>query len=461
MDTRARKIKDWLDDVRRGVVRLPRFQRDEVWTPRHVEDFLWAILKDRPLGVFLVLEVDTNSQPFRTRPLKGGPDNGNACSQHLLDGQQRLTALWRSFNDNYEQHTFYVTFEETGDGINESGVLAVSKRGRDRNKIGKPALEFSERWVPLRILAPGEVGLKLSMQWRKQATKDERDLESLELLIERLRGNFNTAIIPYLPLPQRTSPDEAIDIFVETNRSSVILSPYALAVAQMESETSESLQEKVDDLISEVPAIKALDSQVGDLILKVQCLLENMKPTYGNYHNIRFRRLAREWRRIREGVKWTTEMLGDLGICTEQRLPTAVPLRVLPALHRHLPRSGAERAKALRLIQKYLWSAFLTNRYERQANDRLKEDYDALVDVLKRKKRESDVPALKCDKPSRDHKRCRLAQDAWHTEPGYTCHLFTRWSKRHCVERRIKTGWGGRLSSYLSDGRSQANKSKG
>ena len=397
MDTRAKTIKEWIDDVRRGVVRLPRFQRDEVWTPRLVENFLWAILKDRPLGVFLVLDVATNQQPFKTRPLKGGPDNSGECREHLLDGQQRLTALWRSFNDNYDQHTFYVTLEETADGLKESRVLAVSKRGQDRGKIGNPALEFSKRWVPLKILAPGEEGSKLAMRWRKQVKDDE---ESVELLIERLRTKFNTAILPYLSLPQETLPDEAIDIFVETNRSSVNLSPYDIAVAQMESEVSESLQEKVDDLIRGVPEIEALDSQVGDLILKVQCLLENKRPTYGNYEDLNFTQLTKDWGQISEGVKWTTELLGDLRIWNEQQLPTAVPLRVLPALHRHIPRSGAGRAKALRLIRKYLWSAFLTDRYERQANDRLKVDHDTLVSVLNENKKESDVLTLQCKPPT-------------------------------------------------------------
>ena len=397
MDTRAKTIKEWIDDVRRGVVRLPRFQRDEVWTPRLVENFLWAILKDRPLGVFLVLDVATNQQPFKTRPLKGGPDNSGKCREHLLDGQQRLTALWRSFNDNYDKHTFYVTFEKTADGLKESRVLAVSKRGRDRRKIGDPALEFSKRWVPLKILAPGEEGSKLAMRWRKQVKDDE---ESVELLIERLRTKFNTAILPYLSLPQETSPDEAIDIFVETNRSSVNLSPYDIAVAQMESEVSESLQEKVDDLICGVPEIEALDSQVGDLILKVQCLLENKRPTYGNYSELDFTELARDWGQISEGVKWTTDLLGYLQIWNEQQLPTAVPLRVLPALHRHIPQSGAKHAQAIRLVKRYLWSAFLTDRYERQANDRLRVDHNALVDVLKGKKIESDVPALKYGPPT-------------------------------------------------------------
>ena len=401
MDTKRRTIKEWLDDVRRGVVRLPRFQRDEVWTQDLVEKFLSAILKDRPLGVFLVLEVGTEEPPFETKSLKGGPDDNDECREHLLDGQQRLTALWRSFKDDYEGHTLYVVFTKTDDGFKANEVLSVPRRkGRDKHIIGNPDLEFSKGWVPLRIFAPDGAGDDLARTWRKKATADEKSNEMLIEMIVYLRDKFKGAILPYLLLPQDTLREDAIEIFVETNRSSVKLSAYDLAVAQMEIEVSESLQEKVADLISEVPAIEALDSQVGDLILKVQCLLEDKRPTYGNYDKLDFPQLAKNWGKIREGVKWTTELLGDLRIWEDHQLPTAVPLRVLPALHHHIPRSGAKHARAIRLVKRYLWSAFLTDRYERQANDRLRVDYNELVEVLGGKKKESDV--LKYDSPDID-----------------------------------------------------------
>ena len=42
---------------------------------------------------------------------------------------------------------------------------------------------------------------------------------------------------PYLSLPQTTRPDDAIDIFINTNTSFVKLTPYDIAVAQFEAKT--------------------------------------------------------------------------------------------------------------------------------------------------------------------------------------------------------------------------------
>ena len=53
-----------------------------------------TILRDLPVGAVLVLEIG-NDEPFVSRPLKGTQSTGERVTEHLLDGQQRLTGLWR------------------------------------------------------------------------------------------------------------------------------------------------------------------------------------------------------------------------------------------------------------------------------------------------------------------------------------------------------------------------------
>ena len=394
-----RQIQAWLNDIQRGLVRLPRFQRDEVWTSEKVENFLWAILKERPIGVFLVLEANPAELPFETRPLPGTPDNGETCRQYLLDGQQRLTALWRSFSDNYPDRVYYVSFEEKADRYVEAEIKAVKRTSRESEIIGDPVKEFEKKLLPINILGPENVRVNSPTAWRKKVEQaTECNDESLDNLIMRLRDNFSGTPLSYFSLPQNTPMDEAIDIFIETNRSSVPLSSYDLAVAQMELKASESLKDRVEELIHDVPAIADLESNVGDLVLKIQCLFEGKKPT-NNYRNLDFEALSGNWMEIVEGIRWTAKILGELHIFDNRRLPTGIPLRVLPALHCHIPQEGSKHANAMRIVKKYLWCAFLTDRYDRQANDRLKEDFDRLVDVLRKGKQESIVPVFKSEGP--------------------------------------------------------------
>ena len=125
-------------------------------------------------------------------------------------------------------------------------------------------------------------------------------------------------------------------------------------------------------------------------------------PTYGQYKTLDFKNLSRQWPNIVKGIKWTIERLDELCICTGKRLPTAVPLRVLPALYQHIPKTGHKHARALRIVKRYLWWAFLSDRYVKQANHRLKEDYDDLLAYIKEEKEEEDFRIFKSEKPDEE-----------------------------------------------------------
>lgn len=402
MKTTSRTIKEWMQCVETGQIQLPQFQRDEVWKQNLVERFFTAILQEKPLGVFLVLQVNAGSPPFKSRPLEGAPERKDKCTEQLLDGQQRLTALWRTFNDNYENHTLYVRFEETGKDFCHEEIKSVPRKGKLKNVIGNPIKEFEEKLIPLKILSPEEKGLRQRKEWISKLDLSYERETDLETFCEIMRGKFSSEDIPYFLLPTDTSQEDAIDIFIETNTSSVKLTAYDIAVAQMERETEESLTEKTDALKSEIQTIENLDADVGDLVLKIHCVMSGKVPTYGQYKDLNFTNLSRQWTKIVKGINWTVECLEELRISTGKRLPTTVPLRVLPALYQHIPKRGQKHARALRIVKKYLWWAFLSDRYQKQANHRLKEDYDDLTAYIEGKKNEEDIRIFKSVIPDKE-----------------------------------------------------------
>ena len=402
MNTMSRTIKQWMQCVENGQIQLPRFQRDEVWSQSLVERFFTAILNGKPLGVFLVLQVNAGSMKFKPRPLEGAPEEKGNCTEQLLDGQQRLTALWRTFNDNYKDRTFYLTFKKTDNSFFHEEIKSVPRKGRLKNVIGNSVREVKENLIPLRILSPDEKGLRERKEWIRKLGLDYERETDLETFCDEMRGGFSLENIPYFLLPTNVSEEDAINIFIETNTSSMRLTAYDIAVAQMERETEESLKEKTENLKDEIRVIEDLDAEVGDLVLKIYCVMLDKVPTYGQYKTLNFKDLSQQWPKIVKGINWTVKLLDKLCICTGKRLPTAVPLRVLPALYQHIPKRGEEHARALRIVKKYLWWAFLSDRYEKQANHRLKEDYDDLSAYIEGKKSEDDIRIFKSDKPDQE-----------------------------------------------------------
>lgn len=420
MQADNKPIRDWLEDVRRGVVRLPRFQRKESWTHKHVENFLDTVIRhNRPIGVLLVLNVNPDEQPFETRALEGTENNGEMCRLHLLDGQQRLTALWKAMNDSYQDRAYFVPFREKGASYELNGEI-VGKLRKNNAWIGAPAEEQDKGYIPVSLLYPGDTGIKKALEWLNSVAgvKNVRK-DSLEALIMKLREEVGSRMFPYLALPMETDPDDAIEVFINTNTSFVRLMPYDIAVAQFEADTRESLQELVDSLAQSIPGIVELEREdgIGDLALKIACLQQGLKPTLGNYRCLKMTRLQDKWEELCKGVKWAVALLNKEKIWFERHLPSSVPLRVLPALFPYMPKHGDDRAKADRLVHQYLWRAFVTDWYERQANDRLKKDYDALKEALRKK-------TFKC-RPDEDNvfssslpEATQLLDEGWPTGRG-------------------------------------------
>ena len=63
----------------------------------------------------------------------GAPTPTERVTEHLLDGQQRLTALWRSLHDDYSNRTYLVRFapDDAHGGPDIPFVFGQSKSIKD------------------------------------------------------------------------------------------------------------------------------------------------------------------------------------------------------------------------------------------------------------------------------------------------------------------------------------------
>ena len=376
-------IEYWLEDIRRGVVQLPRFQRKETWDHNHVKNFLdTVVIYDRPIGILLTLDVDPKKQPFETRPLEGAESKNETCRIHLLDGQQRLTALWKALNDKYEDRLYFIKFGEEGEKYVCTSIEGITRKSS--LWVNDPKEVIDRNYIPLSLLYPKDAVSKIELWFSSIKGHDTDKIVKLRMLATNLWKRVSDKIFPSFSLPQSTTPDDAIDIFISTNTSFVKLTPYNIAVAQFEAKTQDSLQGIVDRIGNEVSGIIDLEGEddLGDLVLKVACLFQGKMPTYSNYKKLDMVEVNDQQNKILEGIRWATNLINYQRIWKKDFLPTSVPLRVLPALYEYLPKHGDNRAKADRLIRRYIWLSFFTNRYDRQANGRLYSDYGEIKNAL-------------------------------------------------------------------------------
>lgn len=79
-----------------GLIGLPNFQRDFVWPPSQIAALLDSVARDWPIGTLLLVPPVPE---LAMRPIKGAPSLRRDGVRYLvLDGQQRLTALYQAIN---------------------------------------------------------------------------------------------------------------------------------------------------------------------------------------------------------------------------------------------------------------------------------------------------------------------------------------------------------------------------
>jgi hypothetical protein len=387
LEARNRLLPDWFARIRTHQTVLPRFQRFEAWDHARVAQLFNTILRDLPVGAGLVLEIG-DTEPFISRSLKGAPDKGDRVSEHLLDGQQRLTALWRGLHNNYEDRTFFVYFEKDEESGLPYYVDSIPRSKKEGDKefrpfwANLPAEQWKRNMIPLDLFAPDPEISKRFRDWAKEALPDVDERDRVSDKADEMRKKFVSFNLPFMSLPVNTNPQTALDVFIKMNTSAAPLSIYDIVVAQVEAGMGRSLHDLVADTRTMCPTISAY-YPLEDLALYGSALLQGRAPANSTYMSKDFGlKLLANWDRFLLGVAKTVEFLEQERIFDAQRLPSEVVVPVLVALWGLAPIGLDAEGRARTILRKYLWRAFFSNRYEKSTNARALVDFDELKPLV-------------------------------------------------------------------------------
>lgn len=405
MHAHDRFLPEWFNRVRSRQITLPRFQRFVAWGHGEVSGLLTTVLRGLPSGAALILEVG-DEEKFKSRTMADAPETGEKVTEQLLDGQQRLTALWRSLHDKYEDRSYLIGFEDDPDNGSVKlpyvyGQARWSKNGSHYPMwVDDPRECWNRGLIPITLLRPEDME-DLIDQWVEKAIPSNiedkfQEYKSLKKVINDLRIKVREFNLPYLALPAKTAKEVALDVFIKMNTSSVKLSTYDIVVALVEDETGKSLHEHVDAL--NVSAPRATDyADLPSLVLDVVALRQDRIPSQAGYRGINYTQMLEEWDVVVNGIKGMISFLEDEGIFDAQRLPSYTAIPIIAALWEHLPTQPDKLGNSRLLLRKFLWRAFLTSRYEQSSTSSALQDYRGLRKILCQGGTEDFVPILNTD----------------------------------------------------------------
>jgi uncharacterized protein with ParB-like and HNH nuclease domain len=253
-------IKQAIDKIDQNKFLIPSFQREFVWSKTQIEDLFDSLMREYPINSMLFWEVTGNNRRAyefyqflqsyvqywhcHNEP-KAGCDSMDSFMA-ILDGQQRLTAIFLGLKGTVAYHLKYHSWE-IGDHnfppmklyLNLSRINKDSAPGQDNDESpdsgsneGMKMFNFKFRtkvdggFNDLIKDAEGNwlrCGAILSMNVWQFAKENCLNLEEGEVLMRFHNAIHNTASIHYF-VENGVSSDKAVDIFVRINSGGRVLS---------------------------------------------------------------------------------------------------------------------------------------------------------------------------------------------------------------------------------------------
>lgn len=362
-------IRQLLQRITDGEIRIPAFQRDFVWEPDRVQFLMDSIYKGYPIGT--VLFWRTKEQLLHDRDL--GPFTlPNPKEQYpidyVLDGQQRLTSIFSTFqtdlkkNDASQVKWTDIYFD-----------LSASPDAKDSQFVALEDAEVKPHHVPLRYL--------FDVQGWAAYTRSV-DKGYLEV-IDKLQALFKEAQIPVETVETEEHSKIAI-IFERINRGGVPLDTYQLLSAWTWSGDFD-LRRRFDELAIELDEVGYFDLRDDpDLLLKCCAAVVRNDASAHAIVDLKGAEVRDAFAVFRIGLLGAIEFLRrDIGAVSLKVLPyksMIIPLARCFATDK--PAGFHPDAKQRAALRKWFWHSCFSRRYSNSVDTAIAQDIIAVQQLL-------------------------------------------------------------------------------
>ncbi|QWW69917.1 DUF262 domain-containing protein [Rhizobium sp. WYJ-E13] len=218
----SRKYQDLISDIEKGVIKIPKFQREFVWPIEKTAALLDSIVKGYPIGTFILWKTNQRMADVKevgSISLPPTPDDRQV--EYVLDGQQRMTSLFAAYRGAKIPRSgskkitdfaeIYVNLDPT---LPDDAQIVVHELPENASKcVSLKDVLALNRDVEKRLVA--ELGL----------TDDDLDVA------DKFKQAFATYDFSLVTLT-REDIDSAIEVFTRINTGGSVLTLFEIMVAK-------------------------------------------------------------------------------------------------------------------------------------------------------------------------------------------------------------------------------------
>jgi len=238
-----------LKQIADGRIQLPEFQRSFVWDDEHISSLLASLSLSYPMGAVMMLENGNPDVRFKPRPIEGVElTQPEEPERFILDGQQRLTALFQALFKNKPVITqdsrkkvikrwYYIGMSAALASIadREKAILSLPEdrkitdyKTKQIKDYSTPEKEFEQLFFPFnQIFDPSDWRMKYNEYW-KHETEKIRFYDQFE---KSVIDSFKQYQVPVIRLLKRTPKAAVCQVFEKVNMGGVQLNVFQLLTA--------------------------------------------------------------------------------------------------------------------------------------------------------------------------------------------------------------------------------------
>lgn len=226
------------NDIEKGLLKIPQFQRDFVWNKEKSAKLIDSILKNYPINSYIIWKTKENLRCIKNIGNINFPDTPEGDFTHyVLDGQQRITSIYAALNgakivrhDGQEEDysEIYVNLMANKD---DDEVVVLDVTDKDKNSY---------------------ISLCDLMECNLIDIVQKYNNPEIIAKIQKYRDAINNYPFSSITLTE-TTIDEATEIFTRLNVGGKKLTVFEIMVAKTFDNTAEfDLSDKYDNLVKKL-----------------------------------------------------------------------------------------------------------------------------------------------------------------------------------------------------------------
>ena len=411
-------LGNMVSHLREGRYVIPDFQRDFEWEPWDINELMRSIFRDYYIGSLLLWKgKNENFEALSCEPIYAF-EGGNGRTDIVLDGQQRLTAMYYAFMapnkpapKRHNRFLYFIRVDLFMDEVHDEAFVYYWTR-YGSNLLDNRTRQFEEHMFPLAVVGSGLWDLSNWAQdyekhWQKAAAEREgveaeaaaRHAENAKRFGEYLYDIIQKYQISYIELDRDLELAKVCDIFTQINSRGVRLDIFDLLNAFLRPKGLRLRQQLWQKAAPRLRFVKA--RRINVYVLQVMSIFRQAycSPKYlyylipGSRRQVRgpdgvlrpdilvadSKEFERLWHHAVNALEQAINLLRhpqEFGAISSRYLPYTSILPAFAALQAEAGKLPPEqRLDAQGKIRRWYWASVFTNRYSGAVESTSARDY--------------------------------------------------------------------------------------